>query len=375
MSKKFEIFISYRRKGGYDTAKLLYDRLRMDGYSVFFDIDILEKGDFGNELEQRIYDCNDFLLVLNAGIFDRFFEPEYDPKDDWVRQEIVCALETNKNIVPLVLDGFVYPKNLPADIKNITRKNAIDLNPKHFEGAYANMKRKFLISKPHWAKRNKKLLISFISIALLGIVAYVFSLLLTISKQNEQKDLLLQAERIAVQRADSIRKAELDSIKKIELIRTDSIRQYIDSIKNVKTVVQKAQPQKPVPAPNTAIGKPPVQKSSGKSFHWSGPSDVIGQVMYEKLAPAGIKKTKCTDKGIVIKLNKANCKTNDLAKIICTYTPAITVTDCNGKILTLLNMSESFKTSQADVDAAKEELARELRSVNFNDWISAIKKF
>jgi hypothetical protein len=371
MSKKFEIFISYRRKGGYDTAKLLYDRLRMDGYSVSFDIDTLEKGDFDNELKQRVYDCKDFLLVLNPGVFDRFFDPESDPKDDWVRQEIVCALETNKNIVPLILDGFVYPKNLPENVKNITKKNAIDLNPKHFESAYARMKQKFLLSKPHWAKRNKKLIISLLSAVLLGIAAYTFS---AVSEQSKQKDLQLQTERINAQRADSIRKAEIDSMK-IAVQRADSIRKAeLDSIKNTRTTaIQKASPQKGAGS-GTVIEKPP-QKSSDKSIHWSGTGDIIGQVMYEKLASAGIKKTKCESGGIVARLNGPSCKSNNVSKIVCTYSPKITITDCNDKLITILETSEKFITSpQTNQNEAKEELANDLRIVNFSNWVSAIKK-
>ncbi len=64
---KYDIFISYRRKGGYDSAKLLYDRLRIDGYNVSFDIDTLVNGDFDTELEQRVADCKDFLLILRRG--------------------------------------------------------------------------------------------------------------------------------------------------------------------------------------------------------------------------------------------------------------------------------------------------------------------
>jgi len=370
--KKFEIFISYRRKGGYDTAKLLYDRLRMDGYSVSFDIDTLEKGNFDDELEKRVYDCKDFLLVLNPGVFDRFFDPECDPKGDWVRQEIVCALEANKNIVPLILDGFAYPKSLPEDVKDIAKKNGIDLNPKHFEGAYANMKQKFLLSKPHWTKRNKKLLISLISTILLGIAAFVFFLLLNISKQNEQKELLLQEERIARQRADSIKNAELDSIKMA--IRTaDSIRRAaLDSIKNIQPT-QKEVPQKTANS-GTAMEKA-SQKSSGKSIHWSATNDIIGQVMYEKLASTGIKKTKCSDNGIIVKLNKPNCKTDNVAKIMCTYSPKLTITDCSDKHIATLGTAETFKASpQVNENAAKEELANDLRGVNFNDWLLAIKK-
>ena len=368
--KKFEIFISYRRKGGYDTAKLLYDRLRMDGYFVSFDIDTLEKGDFDNELKQRVYDCKDFLLVLNPGVFDRFFDPEYDPKDDWVRQEIVCAIEANKNIVPITLDGFAYPKNLPEEIKDIAKKNGIDLTPKHFEGAYERMKQKFLLSKPRWAKRNKKLIISLFSVTLLGIAAFVFSLLLNISKQNE---LLLQEEKIAKQRADSIKNAALDSIKMAMQQSADSIRKAaLDSINNAKPATQKEAPQK---SSGTAVEKQ-TQKSSGKSIHWGAANDAIGQVIYEKLASAGVKKTKCSNNGIMLKLNKPTCKTDNLAKVICTYSPKLTITDCSDRQIATLGTSETFKASpQVNENAAKEELASELNNVNFNDWVSAIRKF
>jgi len=376
MSKKFEIFISYRRKGGYDTAKLLYDRLRMDGYSVSFDIDTLEKGDFDDELKKRVYDCKDFLLVLNPGVFDRFFDPDSDPKDDWVRQEIVCALEKGKeiNIVPLILDGFSYPKNLPEDVKNITKKNAINLEQKHFESEYARMKQKFLVSKPGWVTRNKKLIISLLSVALLGIAVYIISLLLAISAQSQQKDKVLEEERKARQLEDSIKKAELDSIKMAMQKSADSIRRAaLDSMKSTQSLAQKPNSQKPSGS-GTAIEKPP-QKSGGKSVHWSGPKDAIGQVIFDKLASTGIRETKCSDNGLVVKLNKPNCKADNLAKIICSYSPKITITDCNGKLITVLETTENFKASpQVNENAAKDELSGTLRSVNFGDWVSAIKK-
>jgi len=353
MPKKFEIFISYRRKGGYDTAKLLYDRLRMDGYSVSFDIDTLENGDFDNELEQRVYECKDFLLVLSPGIFDRFFDPKCDPKNDWVRREIVCALEKKKNVVPIFLDGFSYPENLPEDVKNITKKNGIDLNPKHFEGAYAQMKQKFLLSKPHFAKRYKKLIISILAVVIFGIAAGIFGML----GQKEQE---LQKERMERQRADSLKQAILDSIKNIP----------------PPTPVLIPTPT-PTPAPvQKAILQKPPQKSSEKSIHWSASNDIIGQVMYEKLASVGIKKTKCEGNGMVLKLNKPNCKSDNLAKIVCTYSPKITINNCNGKLIAVLDTPADFKTSpQTDEKEAKEELANDfLRSVNFGDWVLAIKK-
>jgi len=345
--KKFEIFISYRRKGGYNTAKLLYDRLRIDGYSVFFDIDALEKGDFDSELEQRVYDCKDFLLVLNPGVFDRFFDPECDPKDDWLRQEIVLALEKNKNIVPLILDGFIYPNNLPEDVKNITKKNAIDLNPRYFENAYELMKQKFLLSKPNWAKRNKKLIISFFFTLLLALVACVCFLLFNIYEQNKPKDLQLQME----------------PTKKT------------DSIKSIKPAAQPQPASQQKSASSKAVVETPPEKPPVKSIHWAGTSDIVGQVIYEKLESVGMEKTKCSDNGIVMRLNKPICETDDSEKVICTYSPKITITDCNGKVMAAMATSENFKTSpQANENAAKEELANELREVDFDDWVSELKK-
>jgi len=184
---KYNIFISYRRKGGYDTAKLVYDRLRLDGYSVFFDIDALENGNFDSELERKIKKCKDYLLILNPGVFDRFREPGYDAKEDWVRQEIICALQAKKNVIPLTLDGFVYPKSLPDDIKEISRKNSIELNPKHFDTAYEKMKNSFLLSKPRLRVRLKKQIRFFMSLLFLAFLALVFYVFVVHTQAKEAK--------------------------------------------------------------------------------------------------------------------------------------------------------------------------------------------
>jgi hypothetical protein len=234
MTSKFEIFISYRRKGGYDTAKLLYDRLRLDGYSVSFDIDTLQRGDFDKELENRVKECKDFLIVLNPGVFDRFFDTNYDPKDDWVRREIACAFVESKNIVPLILDGFEWPKNqLPPDVKDITRKNGIDLNPKHFEAAYANLKQRFLISQPRWTVKHKKKIISVIFVISLTILAIIASLYFTATKQMNEISAEMSERNEKAQQRKLERQQERDSLVR-ENEKKDSILRYRDSLSNVR---------------------------------------------------------------------------------------------------------------------------------------------
>jgi hypothetical protein len=75
MKDRYDIFISYRREGGYDTAKHLNDLLVHDGYRVSFDIDTLRNGDFDEQLYDRIDQCEDFILIVDAHAFDRSLDP------------------------------------------------------------------------------------------------------------------------------------------------------------------------------------------------------------------------------------------------------------------------------------------------------------
>ena len=92
----YDIFISYRRRGGFETAKHLYDLLTKDGYRVSFDIDTLRNGDFDTELLRRIDECRDFILILSEGALDRCVDPSAVASADWVRCELAYALEKNK---------------------------------------------------------------------------------------------------------------------------------------------------------------------------------------------------------------------------------------------------------------------------------------
>ena len=133
----YDIFISYRRKGGYETAKHLYDLLSRDGYSVSFDIDTLRNGDFDVELLKRVEECTDFVLILNQGAFDRTIDPNFDPKKDWLRQELAHALKLGKNVIPIMLSGFTeFPDNLPADVARVQKKNGPKYDQYYFDGFY-----------------------------------------------------------------------------------------------------------------------------------------------------------------------------------------------------------------------------------------------
>jgi len=123
-----QIFISYRRDGGDVTAKLICENLKNRGYTVFYDYDSLSGGYFDSRILEAIEKCQEFILVLPPHSLDRCVNEE-----DWVRKEIRHALECKKNIVPLMLPGFTFPKDLPADIAEVTRINGVQFVMAYFD--------------------------------------------------------------------------------------------------------------------------------------------------------------------------------------------------------------------------------------------------
>jgi len=147
MANKYDIFISYRREGGYDTAKHLNDLLVRDGYRVSFDIDTLRSGDFDKQLYARIDQCTDFILIVDAHAFDRSLDPKSDPTTDWLRCELAYALKKGKNIIPIFLSGVKgFPDNLPEDIHDVVQKNGPEYNRYYFNDFYETLQERFLHS-------------------------------------------------------------------------------------------------------------------------------------------------------------------------------------------------------------------------------------
>lgn len=148
----YDIFISYRRDGGFGTAKHLNDLLVHDGYTVSFDIDTLREGDFDETLLQRIDQCVDFILMVDKHTFDRTLDPNFDPKKDWLRLELAYALKLKKNIIPILLSGVDgFPDNLPEDIADVATKNGLEYSKYYFDEFYRRLK-SFL----HCISRNDK---------------------------------------------------------------------------------------------------------------------------------------------------------------------------------------------------------------------------
>jgi len=202
---KYDIFISYRRKGGYETAKHLYDLLSRDKYNVSFDIDTLRSGDFDVELYKRIDACKDFIVILNKGVFDRCNNAE--KKQDWLRNELSYAIERNKNIIPIMLDGFVdFPIDLPEDISGITTKNGPKYDQYFFDEFYVRLK-SFLKCRP---KSKLKW-----SVLIAAVLLVIFLLVLIFNKNGvkaEESEIITNTNDYlyGVPPAPTFQEAEID---------------------------------------------------------------------------------------------------------------------------------------------------------------------
>jgi len=137
-----QVFISYRRDGGDVTAKLICESLKARGYSVFYDVDSINRGHFDKRIFTAIEKCDDFIIVLSRGALDKCRSA-----NDWVRWEIRHALKNKKNIVPVLLPDFNFPTMLPADIKEVSLMNGVTLIMDFFDSVIDKLTKR-MISAP-----------------------------------------------------------------------------------------------------------------------------------------------------------------------------------------------------------------------------------
>ena len=110
----YDIFISYRREDGKEFARQLELKLQNLGYRTFLDVEELKDGVFDKRITDAIESAKVFLALLTPRYFCRCAD-----KEDWVRREIMCAVENNKHIVPVDIDKQFngFPQDCPQFIK------------------------------------------------------------------------------------------------------------------------------------------------------------------------------------------------------------------------------------------------------------------
>jgi hypothetical protein len=126
----YDVFLSYRREAGPGEARVLQSSLQARGKQCFLDVTELRVD--ASTLLLQVRQIPNFLVILSPGALDQSADPQ-----DWLRQEISLALRSGSNIIPVMLPGFVYPQNLPQDIRALTSHQGIEYNLRAFDSMLA----------------------------------------------------------------------------------------------------------------------------------------------------------------------------------------------------------------------------------------------
>lgn len=137
------VFISYRRTNAF-LALAISQSLTHSGYDVFLDYNGIASGDFERVILENIRARAHFLVVLTPSAL-----ADCDDPGDWLRREIEEALETRRNIVPLMLEGFSFgtptiASKLTGQLAVLNCYNGMTVPAEYFEAAMAKLRETFL---------------------------------------------------------------------------------------------------------------------------------------------------------------------------------------------------------------------------------------
>lgn len=141
------VFISYRRTNFW-TALAVFQNLTQHGYEVFLDYQSIPSGDFEQVIIENVKARAHFIVILGPYTLERCDEP-----DDWLRREIELAIETKRNIIPLMIEGFSFnrfstEKALTGKLANLKKHNAIGIPAEYFDEAMAKLRGASFLNRP-----------------------------------------------------------------------------------------------------------------------------------------------------------------------------------------------------------------------------------
>lgn len=135
--------MSYRRTN-FPWAMAISQDLRKNGYDVFFDFTGMASGDFERVILDNIRARAHFIVLLTPSALERCSEP-----GDWLRREIETALDSKRNIVPLMVEGFDFAtpaiaKQLTGRLAALKRYSAMSVPAEFFDAAMERLRNTYL---------------------------------------------------------------------------------------------------------------------------------------------------------------------------------------------------------------------------------------
>ena len=137
------VFLSYRRTN-IPWALAIFQNLTQHGYDVFIDFSGIASGDFESVILGNITARAHFLVLLTPSALEHCGEPA-----DWLCREIETALANQRNIVPLMLEGFDFgtptiASQLTGELAALKKYNGLSIPPEYFMEAMGRLRDRFL---------------------------------------------------------------------------------------------------------------------------------------------------------------------------------------------------------------------------------------
>jgi len=134
------VFICYRRTN-VPWALAIFQDLTHHGYDVFFDYSGIASGDFERVILDNIAARAHFLVRLIPSALEHCGDPT-----DWLRREIEAAIDRQRNIVPLMLEGFDFgsptiARQLTGRLATLKQYNALSIPAQYFSEAMGRLRR------------------------------------------------------------------------------------------------------------------------------------------------------------------------------------------------------------------------------------------
>lgn len=140
-SMEHGVFICYRRAAGF-VARAVKQHLETYGYQCFLDVENLQGGQFDSAIFNEINRRKHFLIIVGKDTFAS--EPT---ATDWMLEEMRVAVETARNIVPLLLDNEAALElsriNQPG-LDSLRTLNGLAINHAFFSESMERLRREFL---------------------------------------------------------------------------------------------------------------------------------------------------------------------------------------------------------------------------------------
>jgi len=137
------VFISYRRIA-VSWAQSIFQDLTQHGYDVFFDFHGIASGAFEEVILENIKARAHFLVLLTPSALERCSDPA-----DLFRREIETAIAWQRNIVPIMLEGFDFgapeiDSQLGDALAALKRYNGLPVYAAYFPEAMLRLRDKYL---------------------------------------------------------------------------------------------------------------------------------------------------------------------------------------------------------------------------------------